>query len=500
MGCVLLFSSLLTRNGYGEIHPLQAKLDAGKNIELQPGQVVRLTECLTFHKAGQRIETLGAKTAADYAKIVMADGGQGALINAHGISGATLSKLILDGNRPGFQSLEGKLTGEPMLSFGGEGAVGQEIRNCIVIDGRCAGGWGAIHVQEGGAAIVIRDNVVFSAGADIRGNGRSPYEKPFGWGDGISSASRDTKILNNLIIDATDDGIMLQGAPGSLVKDNVIVALSREMLGGIVLIDPFGYYELDAEKRTYDYRGIVVEDNLIVAAGGRIHAGFPMGGSPWNAGFDGTTLLGARVLNNHISGGAAGYGYVVRGVDNFEIKGNTSDATYSGLGDGLPGKPPDAPMAFMYDPQNIGNSELQSDFVPMTNSLTAVLRASRSPRDSRNALGYRDQPYPDDEVLAVVRMAFVEMLGRDPTDVESRHWKKWLQENKTNADTLRRNLMARPEFVQKHGYIDPLNLHEWRNSRWLNLLKETCSTIQSGGIDWPNARAWNETLMKALYE
>jgi hypothetical protein len=480
------------------MHPLQAQLDAGENIALQPGQVVEISETLTFRKADQRIETVGAKTAAEYARIVMADGAVGTLINADGVAGAVLSKLILDGNRPGFRKPDGVLDMVPMLSFGGEGAVGQEIRNCIVIAGRCAGGWGAIHMQEGGKDIVIQDNVVFAAGADIRGNGRSPYEKPFGWGDGISSASRNTVIVNNLIYDVTDDGIMLQGAPGSLVKGNVIVAISREMLGGIVLIDPFKYYELDAEKKTYDYRGIVVEDNLILALGGRIHAGFPMGGAPWNAGFAGTTMVGAQIRNNHIGGGAGGYGFVVSGVDGFKIAGNTSDAVYSGRGDGMPGKPPDEPMAFQYDPASIGSSVLQQEFVPMKESLTGVLRASRTPTDSRNALGYRDQPYPAEEAGAVVKMTFVEMLGRDPQEAELKYWTRWLQETRSNADTLRRSLMKHGEFVRVHGYVDPLDLHSWRNERWLKMILESCSQIQSTGVDWPNAREWNERLLKGL--
>lgn len=485
-------------NGILDGKALQAELDAGKNIALQPGQVIKLKESLKLRKAGQRIETVGAKTASDYARIVHADGSQGTLIEAKGIAGATLAKLILDGNRSGFRSPEGILTMEPMLSFGGEAAIGQEIRNCIVIGGRCAGGWGAIHMHEGGKDIAIRDNVVFSAGADIRGNGRSPYEKPFGWGDGISTASRDTIIVNNLIYDATDDGIMVQGAPGTLVKSNVVVALSREMLGGIVLIDPFSYYELDAEKRTFDYRGVVVEDNLILARGGRIHAAFPMGGAPWNFRFEGTTLLGARVLNNHIGGGAVGYGYVVNGVDGFEIKGNTSDATCSGLGDGVPGKPPDAPTAFMYDPDQIGNSNLQQEFVPRKKSLVGVLRASRTPKDSRDALGYRDAPYPEEEARAVVRMAIIEMLGRDPQQQELKYWSKWLQQTLSKGDTLRRNLMANGSFVRQHGYVNPLDLHEWRNERWLKMILETCSKHQAKGAGWPSAREWNEELLGEL--
>ncbi len=474
---------------------LQADLDAGRDIALRPGQVIELKESLRFRKAGQRIETVGARLASDYARIVHAEGSQGPLIDARGIAGATLSKLVLDGNRPGYRSQKGLLPAEPMLCFGGEGAVGQEVRNCIAIGSRSSGGWAAIHIDEGGEGIVIEDNIVFSSGVDVRGNGRSLAEKPFGWGDGISTASRNTTIVNNLIYDVTDEGIMVQGATGSLVKSNVVVALSREMLGGIALFEPFYYYELDAEKRLFDYRGVVVENNLIQAMGSRIHAGLPMGGAPWASGFSGTILLGATVQNNHISGGAAGYGYVANGIDAFEIMGNTSDATCSGLGDGRPGMPPDAPLAFMFNPMTIGKSRLQDEFVPMTKSLEQVLRNKRSPLDP---MGYRDCGYTGPESRAIVRSAFIEMLGRDPREEEADHWNQWLQETRSNGDSLRRGLMATPEFVRLHGYINPLNLHAWRNERWLKMILKTCSEHQAKGADWPNAREWNEELLGEL--
>ncbi len=492
---ILVWSLVCCGEGITDGRTLQAQLDAGKNIALRPGQVVEVSQSLKFRKADQRIETVGARTASEYARIVHMEGSQGTLIEAKGIAGASLTKLVLDGNRQGFRHPEGLLTKEPMLSFGGEGGTGQQVRNCIVIGSRSAGGWAAIHISEGGRDILIKDNIVFSSGPDIRGNGRSLAEKPFGWGDGISTASRDTTIVNNLIYDTSDEGIMVQGAPGTQVKGNVIVAISREMLGGIALIDPFGYYELDAKKRIFDYRGVLVEDNLILAMGGRIHVGLPMGGATWARHLGGTILLGAIVRNNHISGAAAGYGYVANGVDGFEITGNTSDATYSGLGDGLPGKPPDAPMAFMYDPATVGSSRIQKQFVPMKKSLDHVLRSNRVPSD---ALGYRDAGYAEAESRAIVNTAFVEMLGRDPQEKEAQHWNKWLRETRSNGDSLRRSLMTTPEFVGLHGYVNPLNLHKWRNDRWLKMILKTCSQYQVKGKDWPNAREMNEKLLRGL--
>jgi len=147
---ILMWSLLCFGEGEMDGRTLQAQLDEGKDIALRPGQVIEVRESLKFRKAGQRIETVGARTASEYARIVHKDGSQGTLIEAKGIARASLTKLVLDGNRPGFRHPEGLLTKEPMLSFGGEGGIGQEVRNCIVISSRSAGGWAAIHIHEGG--------------------------------------------------------------------------------------------------------------------------------------------------------------------------------------------------------------------------------------------------------------------------------------------------------------------------------------------------------------
>lgn len=78
------------------------------------------------------------------------------------------------------------------------------------------------------------------------------------------------------------------------------------------------------------------------------------------------------------------------------------------------------------------------------------------------------------------------------------HWSKWLRETRSNADSLRRSLMASPEFVRLHGHVNPLNLHKWRNARWLEVIPKTCSEHQLKGEDWPNARQWNEEVLAAM--
>ena len=455
---------------------LQALLDQGKDLVLRSGEVIEVDQTLKVTHSGQGIYTESAQNASEYGTIRHGEGSSGTLLEGHGVAGLRIHDLILDANRSGFRSAEGILRPVPMISLGGAGSAGQEIRRCIVVNARSAGGWGAIHIQEGGEGIVVEDNVVFSAGVDIRGNGRSAREKPYGWGDGISTASRGTLIRNNVIYDATDEGIMVQGGPGSKVQGNVIVAVSRELFGGIALIDPFGYFRLEpSEAKRYDYRGVLIEGNWIHALGGRIHVGLPMGGDAWHPNLGGTTLIGATVRNNRISGKAMGYGYVANGIDGFIIEGNRSEAFYSGIGDGLRDNPPDEPAAFLYNPTTVGESELQSEFEPAQKHVTKILRSDRGGPIPTDPLGYREVGYGAEEAMAVVEGAYLEMLGRAPSGLEQENGIAWLHATHANADALRIQLMSDPDFTDRFGHVHPLDLNEWRGSRWLQLIRSTCS-------------------------
>lgn len=87
-----------------------------------------------------------------------------------------------------------------------------------------------------------------------QGNGNQVYE-PGEWADGISLACKNSQVQGNLITDATDGAIVIFGAPGSTVSGNRIVAVSRNLLGGINLVDfmPF----------SGDYSHVLVSGNTI---------------------------------------------------------------------------------------------------------------------------------------------------------------------------------------------------------------------------------------------
>lgn len=52
--------------------------------------------------------------------------------------------------------------------------------------------------------------------------------------------------------------------------------------------------------------------------------------------------------------------------------------------------------------------------------------------------------------------------------------------------------------VRLDDYVDPLDLHEWRNERWLSLILTKLSDIQAAPTDWPDAHVFNQQLLNAL--
>src|SRR6185436_14760515 len=106
--------------------------------------------------------------------------------------------------------------------------------------------------------------------ATITGNTLGPAGTPDGnWADGISLACGNSLVANNVIQDATDGAIVIFGAPGSTVQNNTIVAVNRQLLGGINLVD---YAPVNG-----NYAGTRVLNNVIRGEGAFIKVGIAMG-------------------------------------------------------------------------------------------------------------------------------------------------------------------------------------------------------------------------------
>lgn len=508
MFCLIQGCAGKTRSKPGDIasafqlaHPgedLQAVLDSGKNLLLEKSGTYEITETLVYKFPGQTISTEGAVCISDYATLRIAASDLMLLIDGAQQDDIVLEHVILDGNRYQLSTVsKDEATGgggqPPLVFFGGAGAEGQKVLHNVFLSTRT---WSTLKVHEGAARVQVEGNLFLGAGVDPRGNGRQEEEVPFAWGDAVSCAAENTTVRNNLIIDPTDVGIVFYGAPGSIAEDNVIASVSRESLGGINLVDGFLYPLNDPNH--FSYRGTLVRNNYLDAFGARIHIAIPMGTGVWVPHLKDLTLVGATVCGNTVAGGAAGYGLVVNGVEDFNVFDNQSVANYSGTGDGL--RPPftnypDEPGPFLFNPDRVTSSTLQKEFRPCQRHLLHLLRCNHGQTDQR---GYRVYEYGEYEVRAVIQAAYLEMLGRQPSQKEMEDNIARLQESKANADTLRRNLMASEEFTDKFGPVASTDLHPYRIRLWMEILDQIQKEKLKETGRLPNARTLYQAALSRL--
>lgn len=76
--------------------------------------------------------------------------------------------------------------------------------------------WSCLHIAEGS----LDCNNVTVQHNDIGPCGTDDFQQ---WADGISMSCRDSLVWNNTILDPTDGGIVLFGAPGTVVENNTIL-------------------------------------------------------------------------------------------------------------------------------------------------------------------------------------------------------------------------------------------------------------------------------------
>jgi parallel beta-helix repeat protein len=127
--------------------------------------------------------------------------------------------------------------------------------------------WSCLHIAEGGLLcqdIVVQNNDIGPCGSDA-------FQQ---WADGISVCCSSSIIRNNMVNNPTDGGIVLFGAPGTLVENNTIwvvnvgyhffifilfsclLYVQKTLLGGINMVDvvPWGG----------NFTGTIVRNNTII--------------------------------------------------------------------------------------------------------------------------------------------------------------------------------------------------------------------------------------------
>ena len=342
--------------GSGSETTIQAALTGpGAVASLCPHSVFRLSNAITFTAPHQVIQTLGLPGGRARAKLEIVGTTLTSAIVGSNESHVTIRNIQINGERP---RLGFVVDGGALMEMGGD-AVGQTIEHVYAHDTRS---WSSLHMAEGTSR--------FRPGcehAKILHNAIGPAGTPgpgYRWADGISMACGDTLVEGNKITDATDGGVVLFGAAGSVVRDNTIIAATRTLLGGINMVDP-----------DYDYQGTTVTHNIIDAKGALIKVGIGMGNAIWGCGY--AILSGATVTANILEGKHMGYGFAVNGVRDWRVTGNIDKSAHVGFTSlSCNGKVNSRPAGFQV--QSAAGSTLQRNFARHQH-LTALLGISVDP-------------------------------------------------------------------------------------------------------------------------
>lgn len=332
----------------------------GAQAVLCPDAVFDLSHPVAFTAPHQEIYTLGRPDGAHRAVLRVAGSDLTTAIQGNNEDGVAVENIQVDGNRPNL----GMLNGGALLEMGG-GGVGQTVSHIYAHDTRS---WSTMHFIEG----AVTDDTPTCQDGRIVDNEIGPAGNPglpgvtTGWADGISMACGHTLVQGNTVTDATDGGIVIFGAPGSTIEGNTIIARTRQLFGGINMVD---YMPMHG-----NFTGTVVTHNTIDAQGAFIKTGIAMGQQVWNC-LPGTNY-GATVTDNTLKGPYMGYGYPVNGVRDWRVSGNVDDSTHVGTqtAGGCWGSPP-ASQPAGFQVERSADSTLQRQYQPavLTNALGTLI-------------------------------------------------------------------------------------------------------------------------------
>ena len=478
-----------------DITNVRVAMENGQDVWLVQGETYyrRLdTDNLNMSANQQIFSTFDPSYITDFATIKMVDMPPKYCVATRQVNYTLIENFICDGNRYGFDAaIDGNtnnfVSSAALISAGT--TSGQRVKRVIVLNSR---GQSAIKLQEGTTAEDnwVENCIVFGAGVDARGSGRNlTYNK--GWADAMGVSSTKSQVRDNLVIDGTDVGIVLFTTPGSLVENNVVVALSRETLGAINMVDFLSMY-LKEQKDGFSFYNynVTVRNNYIDAFGARFHNGIPTGDGIWGESASPMKYgIGQIVRGNVMNGDCFGYGIAVRTGKDMTITDNISFAKHTGVANGWSYNDPDPATDFITEKYRLLNSVLQSNFKEAKLYITHLLymnHAPARPAGHREA-GYKYWLYTNDEANGIVTAAFIEMLQRIPTSSELDSYTSDLIAGQYPADVVRRKLMKTDEFISKNGNLSDNELHIYRTNLWMSHFKGIDQTYIDSTGNFPSA-------------
>jgi hypothetical protein len=332
----------------------------GDEAVLCQGALFELNGPVRFTATDQKLYTVGNPTDSRRAVLRVVGATLTSAVVMRDNDKAMLSYVIIDGNRNNL----GYRAGEALVYAGGS-SDGQMIRYVKLIEPRS---WSALHLIQGHPSPEPPCRNALVEFNEIGPAGQSNET----WADGISLACTNTTVRNNQITDATDGAIVIFGAPGSVIENNLIRAETRTLLGGINMVD-YGAYD-------GNYTGTIVRNNIIWASGAVIRIGFGMGPRVWGC-FPVShledTIYGGKVTGNVLRGEKMQYGFIADGVRDWTVLDNRSEAVHAGRPAvdcrGRVASPPAAFQYYQQRAQGVFQAEFQQSFLEL------ALWAIRSP-------------------------------------------------------------------------------------------------------------------------
>jgi hypothetical protein len=311
---------------------IQAALDAGTDAVLCINSSFSIYSTINYRFPNTQIYTEGSPVDSSRAVLHIASSSITTAISASGVSGAQLRSVIVDGARPTFGYVR-TVGGTALVEFGGD-ASDQIISYVEAYEPR---EWSTIHVVEGNKSWNGSAWVGGCSGAQVTHNNvhNAGYLGGSKWADGISYACHDGYIGYNTVTDATDGGIILFGAPNTIIEYNTVTNYYASGFAGIAF-DTQVYLRTvtinGVPTQVNDSSGAIVRNNTVNSGNyfgnvARTQIGIAMGPRVWWSNCplpsnEATVLFGATVINNTLSGYNFGFGYAVDGVDSLTATGN----------------------------------------------------------------------------------------------------------------------------------------------------------------------------------
>ncbi|WWC62702.1 uncharacterized protein I303_105299 [Kwoniella dejecticola CBS 10117] len=335
---------------------------AGYTLQLCASQVYELSEQLNYTAANQEISTEGYPTDDTRATLKMVGFNKTTSVMAQdtGLNGAKLKNIQINGNRLDNEDIY--TAGGGNIEFGGQNQ-NQVIEYVKSYDPR---GWSCLHLAEGTfncLNITVQNNDIGPCGRDYFQN----------WADGISLSCADSLVQNNNIVDATDGGIVVFGAPSSVIRNNTINVKTRTMLGGINMVDvlpwlPEGNFSNTLVESNNIYGGFATQlgNDTFGSnnASAIIKIGIAVGPNVWfSDGRYGTNKSTGAIIKDNLFSGAFAFGMGISSADNFTISNNSFVGNTSFIGTYGPNctteaKTPHQPVPLLLEPDSVQDLNL----------------------------------------------------------------------------------------------------------------------------------------------